>query len=84
MTPPEEWDGPIQAAIRAWDAKQGHQPVTWVGFFQPPQRPNGGTVFLRPAEESGNPYASLDEVPARYVDVELPVFEEGDSDADGR
>lgn len=46
-------------------------PVQRVEFFDPPQRPNGGTVNLRP----GNPYAHIDEntdIPQRYVDVHLP------------
>lgn len=26
MTPEQQWDGPIQDAIREWDAQQGHSP----------------------------------------------------------
>jgi hypothetical protein len=26
MTPEEQWDGPIQVAIRDWDEQQGHLP----------------------------------------------------------
>lgn len=45
--------------------------VQRVEFFTPPERPTGGTVYLRP----GNPYAHVDEnedMPQRYVDVHLP------------
>ena len=61
--------------------------VRRVAFFAPPQWPNGGTVYVQPSGEadpqpvarftpdvsSGNPYASLGEVPPRYV--ELPDFD---------
>lgn len=52
------------------------EPVQRVDFFRPPQRPNGGTVYVRP-DDSGNPYAHVDEpefVPV--VDVQLPPLPE--------
>jgi len=47
-----------------------------VRFFAPPQRPTGGgTVYVRPKPQAGNPYARIDEVPARpVVVVDLPDF----------
>lgn len=83
MTPDQEWDGPIQDAIRAWDIEQGHAQTPTAGshqvvFFHPPTRPNGGTVYMRP-EPHANPYAHIDGVPVvqrPVVTVELPPFEE--------
>lgn len=51
-----------------------------VTFFRPPQRPNGGTVFVRPSD-SGNPYASVEEQQIPVVVVELPEMED---DSEGR
>ncbi len=55
MTPEQNWDGPIQDAIRRHDEQLGHLPkapaagpVSPVLFFAPPSRPNGGTVYARP------------------------------------
>lgn len=44
--------------------------VSRVWFFHPPQRPTGGTVYLRP--DSGNQYAHIEE-------EESPAVEEGQS-----
>jgi hypothetical protein len=80
MTPEQQWDGPIQDAIREHDRGLGHLPKApaagghHVTFFHPPNRPTGGTVFVRP--DSGNPYACIDEDPRSVVVVELPAFEE--------
>lgn len=49
-----------------------------ITFFHPPNRPTGGTVFVRPSD-SGNPYARIDEdpdLPRPVVVVNLPDFEE--------
>lgn len=47
-----------------------------VGFFDPPSRPNGGTVYVDPAR-SGNPYARITEEAAQPIaTVDLPDFEE--------
>lgn len=51
------------------------EPVREIGFFQPPQRPTGGTVYVRPSD-SGNPYANAEET-QEVVVVELPEYEEG-------
>lgn len=84
MTPEERWDGPIQDAIRRHDEALGHQPpavqpVSPVLFFQPPVRPNGGTVYVRPPG-SGNPYAGIaEEASQPVVTVELPPALEDES-----
>lgn len=46
-----------------------------VTFFHPPQRPNGGTVYVKPGD-SGNPCANAEEM-QEVVVVELPEYEEG-------
>lgn len=47
---------------------------TRVEFFRPPQRPTGGTVYVR---NSGNPYANVeDQQDQDIVTVELPEMEE--------
>lgn len=52
--------------------------VRRVEFFDPPKRPTGGTVYVRPA--SGNPYASIEDPDAiPVVDVHLPPYEEEES-----
>lgn len=56
MTAEGQRNGPIQDAIREWDAQLGHAPkapsegraVSVVTFFHPPTYPNGGTVYVRP------------------------------------
>lgn len=53
-------------------------PVQRVDFFHSPQRPNGGTVYVRP-DDSGNPYAHVDAASdeARpVIVVHLPAFPE--------
>jgi hypothetical protein len=48
MNAEENWNGPVQDAIREHDRKLGHTPppVSEADWFR--RFPNGGTVFVRP------------------------------------
>jgi hypothetical protein len=85
MNAEENWNGPVQDAIREWDAKQGHQPVTPVVFFQPPLRPNGGTVFVRPGPNTLAPVDFFRHAPngGATVFVNPECVEDGDESTGG-